>query len=192
MRARTTRARAASHSRPLTTGAHGVRSRAWIPLARENVPIRAKNPGQLKYASAWVVTCPDETSDSAMPTCRHATSPRVVLEANDAAPYIVTTRAHSSVAIAHWLVRWCAPEPRARTKAPLSTTMPTQYAGGSVCTSPRSLLIGSVTERAAKAARTAASRPTTTYGAPAHLCGRRECGVISPTIWALVMFRSLP
>ena len=46
--ARTTSASAASHSSPLTTGAQGVRSSAWMPLARENVPMRAKNPGQLK------------------------------------------------------------------------------------------------------------------------------------------------
>ena len=43
-----TSASAASQSRPFTTGAHGVRSSARMPLARENVPMRAKNPGQLK------------------------------------------------------------------------------------------------------------------------------------------------
>jgi len=46
--ARTTSASAASHSSPLTTGAQGVRSSACTPLAREKVPISAKNPGQLK------------------------------------------------------------------------------------------------------------------------------------------------
>ena len=127
-----------------------------------------------------------------MPTCRHATSPRVVLEAKEAAPYMVTTRAPSSVAMAHWLVRWWAPEPRARTKAPLSTTIPTQYAGGSVCTSPRSLLIGSVTDRAASAASTAASSPTTTYGAPAHRRGEWAVMLTRSRTWALVMMLSLP
>src|SRR3954471_12232149 len=122
-----------------------------------------------------------------MPTCRQATSPRVVLEAKEAAPYMVTTRAHSSVAMAHWLGRWCAPEPRARTKAPLSTTIPTQYAGGSVCTRPRSLLIGSVTDRAASAARRAASSPTTTYGAPAHRRGEWARMVTRSISWALVI-----
>ena len=94
--------------------------------------------------------------------------------------------------MAHWLVRWWAPEPRARTKAPLSTTIPTQYAGGSVCTSPRSLLIGSVTDRAASAASTAASSPTTTYGAPAHRRGECAWMVTRSRTWALVMLLSLP